>query len=251
MAEGRYLYAIMREERPREFGRIGIGERNDEVYTVRHKDLSCVVSNSPFRKYPVSRENCLAHQKVLEEVMREYTILPVRYGVIAEDLDLVRDKLLKDYYEMLQEQLDRMQGKVELGLKVMWKDMPAIYKEVVEENEELRKIRDALQKRGATHDQRMQLGEMVEKALIMKKEKEQKTLLSPLTSLASDQKDNYLMGEFMVINSVFLVGENTVKEFDQKVSQMADKHRERLKCKYFGPVPLYNFVNVPVHIFEK
>ena len=247
--EGKYLYAIIREHRPREFGRIGIGDRNDEVYTVRHKDLTCVVSNSPFRKYPVNRENCLAHQKVLEKLMEEYTVLPVRYGVIAENLDLVSEKLLKEYYEMLDEQLDGMKGKTELGLKVMWKEMPAVYQELVAENEELRKFRDAIRET-ATQDQRMELGKMVEVALQVKKESEQEMILTPLKKLASDSKDNFLMGEWMVINSVFLVDKSKMEEFDRKVNQLVEKHSCRSKFKYFGPVPPYNFVNVPIHLLE-
>lgn len=247
--EGKYLYAIIREHRPREFGRIGIGERNDEVYTVRYKDISCVISNSPFRKYPVNRENCLAHQKVLEKVMEEHTILPVRYGVIAENLDHISEKLLKEHYEMLTDQLDRIKGKTELGLKVIWNEMQAIYQELVSENEELRKFGDAIRET-ATQDQRMRLGKMVEAALQAKKESEQKMILTPLKELASNSKDNFLMGEWMVINSVFLVDKNKMAEFDRKVNQMAEKHAVRTKFKYFGPVPPYNFVNVPVHLLE-
>lgn len=247
--EGKYLYAIIREHRSREFGRIGIGGRNDEVYTIHHKDLTCVVSNSPFRKYPVNRENCLAHQKVLEKVMEEYTILPVRYGVIAENLDLVSEKLLREYYEMLKEQLDGIEGKTELGLKVMWKEMPAIYQELVSENEELRKFRDAIRET-ATQEQRMELGEMVEEALRVKKESEQKMILMPLKELASDSRDNFLMGEWMVVNSVFLVDKSKMEEFDRKANQLAEKHDDRSKFKYFGPVPPYNFVNVPVHLLD-
>ena len=247
--EGKYLYAIIREHRPREFGSIGIGDRNDEVYTVRHKDLSCIVSNSPLRKYPVNRENCMAHQKVLEKAMEEYTILPVRYGVIAEDLDIVSENLLKENYEMLTEQLDRIKGKAELGLKVIWKEMPAIYQELVSENEELRTFRDAIRET-ATQDQRMKLGKMVEAALQAKKESEQKMILTSLKEISTDSKDNYLMGEWMVINSVFLVDKSKMEEFDRKVNQLAKQHDDRTKFKYFGPVPPYNFVNVPVHLLE-
>ncbi len=247
--EGKYLYAIIKEHRSREFGRIGIGDRNDEVYTICHKDLSCIVSNSPLRKYPVNRENCQAHQKVLEKAMEEYTILPIRYGVIATDLDLVSEKLLMENYEMLTEQLDRIKGKIELGLKVIWKEMPAVYQELVSENEELRKFRDAI-KETATQDQRMRLGKMVEVALQSKKESEQEMILTPLKKISTDSKDNFLMGEWMVINSVFLVDESKMEEFDRKVDQLAKKNDDRTKFKYFGPVPPYNFVNVPVHLLE-
>jgi hypothetical protein len=43
-----------------------------------------VVSNSPITKYSVSRENMFAHEKAIEEVMKEYTVLPVRFCTITE-----------------------------------------------------------------------------------------------------------------------------------------------------------------------
>ena len=127
--------------------------------------------------------------------------------------------------------------------------MPAIYQELIAENEELRQLRDAIRET-ATHDQKMKLGEMVEVALQAKKESDQKVVLTPLKKLASDSKDNFLMGEWMVVNSVFLVDQDKLEQFDRKVGQLADEHADRSKFKYFGPVPPYSFVNVPVSILE-
>jgi hypothetical protein len=85
--EGKYIYCIIETKQERNFGPIGIGGRGDEVTTIGYGDLSMVISDSPMTKYVVSRENMLAHEMVIEEVMKEFTVLPVRFCTIASDAD--------------------------------------------------------------------------------------------------------------------------------------------------------------------
>src|SRR3954464_15965413 len=74
--EGKYVYCIIRNDRSREFGEIGIGS-GSRVYTVSHKDLAAVVSDTPIVIYDPTRENVLAHEFVNETVMREFTLIPM------------------------------------------------------------------------------------------------------------------------------------------------------------------------------
>ena len=67
--EGKYVYCIIRNDRSREFGEIGIGSAS-RVYTVNHKDLAAVVSDTPIVIYDPTRKNVLAHEFVNETVMR-------------------------------------------------------------------------------------------------------------------------------------------------------------------------------------
>ncbi len=69
---------------------MGIGGRGDELYSICFNDIAAVVSNSPIIRYKVSRENTLAHEKAIEEVMKEYTVLPVRFATITEDEEKVK-----------------------------------------------------------------------------------------------------------------------------------------------------------------
>src|SRR6185295_1703102 len=55
--EGKYVYCIIRSSDEREFGPIGIGEGGNRVYTVHHRDLAAVVSDTPIRIYDPTREN--------------------------------------------------------------------------------------------------------------------------------------------------------------------------------------------------
>ena len=88
--EGKYLYCIIAADVPKTFGPLGIGGRGDEIYTVCFNDIAAVVSSSPIKKYPVSRENLIPHERAIEEVMRTYIVLPVRFATIAEDEEKVK-----------------------------------------------------------------------------------------------------------------------------------------------------------------
>ena len=77
MQEGQYLYCIIGTGEARNFGPIGIGGRGDPVTTIAYRDLSTVVSSVPMSKYVVSKEIMLDHEKVIEAVMKDYTVLPV------------------------------------------------------------------------------------------------------------------------------------------------------------------------------
>jgi len=94
---------------------------------VCHKDIGAVISASHVDKYSVTRANTMAHQKVMEEVMKDYPLLPVRFGTIGEESDQIREKVLKGRYGELKELLTYMEDKIELGLKILWADREAAF----------------------------------------------------------------------------------------------------------------------------
>ena len=136
-SDGQYLYAVIACTEPREFTARGIGERGDVVHTVNYRRLAAVVSNSPNVKYESSRRNMMAHTLVLEEVMEQFDLLPVRFGTIAPAAGSVEARLLARRYQEFTELLEQMRGRIELGLKAFWYEGAAVA-EVVRENETIR-----------------------------------------------------------------------------------------------------------------
>src|SRR4051812_10055965 len=74
---GVYVYCIIESNEPRTFGKIGIGGRGDEVYTVHYEGLAAVVSQTPLKVYDPTRENALTHEHVNEVVMIDNGFTPV------------------------------------------------------------------------------------------------------------------------------------------------------------------------------
>ncbi len=247
--EGKYIYCIIGTKQERNFGPIGIGGRSDEVLTIGYEDLSMVISSHPMTKFVVNRENMLAHAKVIEEVMKEFdSVLPVRFGTIASNADEIRNLLDRRYREF-KDALRDMDHKVELSVKGIWKNMDAIFKEITEENKEIKKLKEKIQKdtRKKNIQAKMEVGKMVQRTLAKKKEKEEDMIVDALRRTTFDHKLNKTIGDAMFINAAFLVDKGREKEFDNIMDDLSEEYKKRIKFMYAGPLPVFNFVNIVIY----
>lgn len=244
---GKYMYCIIRCPEPVQFTTLGIGERGDIVQAVHFEDLAAVVSDSPIIEYESSRRNMMAHTLVLEEVMQDFTILPVRFGTVAPSVEAIQEKLLKRRFGEFHGLLQEMEGRVELGLKVFWYE-DVIFQEIVEENPPIRRLRDGLMGRPSeeTYYERIRLGEMIEAAMWKKRDEDTENILAFLRPLVYETRANKVITDRMVLNAAFLVDEARQAEFDAVVKRLDEEMGKRLIFKYVGPVPPYNFVNIVV-----
>ena len=210
-----------------------------------------MVSDSSVKQYESTRKDMMAHETVIETVMREFTLLPVRFGTVADSASPTQDiqKLLRSRFEEFHRLLGDMEGKVELGLKAFWRDEKAVFGEIIAENGDIRKLRDSLSGKPpeATHFDRMRLGEMVKEALNRKRAKEAAEILLPLRPIAHRVRENEALVDRMVVNAAFLVDKTREPEFDQAVSELERQLGQRVVLKYVGLAPPYNFVNIVVN----
>ena len=242
--EGKYVYCIIETKEPRSFGNVGIGGRGDEVYTVHHEGLAAVVSNTPLVVYDPTRENVFAHEQVNETVMREFTVLPMAFGVLFRtEEDII--ELMRGTNDALRDVLAKMHGKVEYGLKVNW-DREHIIAELEQESEEIRNLKEQITSRssGSTYFARMQLGRLIETALTDKADAYVREVYSALRDTAVASRANKPIGDRMIMNAAFLVEREREAEFDSHVKDIAAKYEDKLSFKYTGPWPPYNFVHI-------
>jgi len=246
--EGKYIYCIIGTKQERNFGPMGIGARGDEVLTIGYDDLSMVVSNHPLARLAANRENMLAHQKVIEEVMKEFdSVLPVRFGTIASSADEIRNLLDRRYREFKSALID-MDHKVELGIKGIWKNMDVIFNEIVEENETIKNLKNAVEEKDSRNAQaKMEVGRLVKQALDKKKEKQAEEIVDRLRRTSYEHKLNKTIGDEMFMNAAFLVNKGREKEFDNIVDDLSDEYENKIKFMYAGPLPVFNFVNIVIY----
>lgn len=246
--EGKYIYGIIQTTAERKFGPIGIGQRGDEVITVGFADLSMLVSDSPVKKYPVSRENICDHERVLEEAMKEFTVLPVRFCTIAGSTEKICN-LLERRQREFSLLLKQMDYKVELSVKAVWKDMDAIFGEIREENAELKRVKAAFQSAGGKKDtlQMIEAGRAVEIALKRKKDREAESVVAALRVAAFDHRISSTWYDRVFLNAAFLVDKAREREFDDIVNSISERHMDRAKFFYVGPMPPYNFATITIH----
>lgn len=252
--EGNYIYCIVAANEERNFPVKGIGDRGDSVYSICYQDIGAVISDSPVMKYPVSRKNTVAHQLVMEEVMKEHTILPVRFCTIAEhnggisSKDRIKDKILKERYDEFNALLTEMDNKAELGLKALWTDIDLIFEEILETNKEIRLLKKKIASMKGTegHNGRIRLGGLVKSALEKRKEKEANTILKPLKKISVDNRINDTFSDRMLLNAAFLVDHVHGEKFDSCVNELQESRNGRIQLKYVGPIPPANFVEIVV-----
>jgi hypothetical protein len=246
LKEGKYIYCIIASNEARSFGPLGIGDRGDELYTILFDDIAAVVSNSPIISYSISRDNMLAHERAIEEVMKEYTVLPVRFATIAKEEEKVK-KILEIEHDRFIDLLKNIEGKKELGLKAIFKE-EIIYREILEKYEDIRRLKEAISSEppAKTYYQRMEIGRKVEAALQKEKDIYKEEILNTLSPLSQDTKVNTPYGELMIISAAFLVEKCREAEFDQNVQGLADKSGDKIKFKYVGTLPPFNFVNLVI-----
>ena len=245
--EGKYVYCIIRNDRLREFGEIGIGS-GARVYTVNHNDLAAVVSDTPIVIYDPTRENVLAHEFVNETVMREFTLIPMSFGTIFRSENDVR-ALLNSTYQAFTDVLDKMQDKIEFGLKILW-DRDSVVAAIERDNDEIRRLKDEITRNAAssTYFARMQLGRLVEAAMEEASNRYVNDIHEQLKDVSVASRSSKVIGDRMILNAAFLVDRKDEKAFDERVKAISLQYEDLLTFKYTGPWPPYNFVNIKLKL---
>ena len=239
---GRYVYCIIPTDEPCGFGRTGIGTEPTMVSTVSYRDIAAVVSPTPLEVYDPTRENVLAHERVNEAVMRDFTVIPMSFGTVFKtEQDII--ELLRTAYDAFREVLEKMRDKLEFGLKVLWQPDEVI-KDIEKEDENLRLLRQEISsQQGSTYFARMQYGRLVDQLLVDRSERTGTEILAALRDVAVASRVNKPIGDRMILNAAFLVSRDREQEFDARVKRIGSAH-EHLTFKYTGPWPPYNFVNI-------
>jgi hypothetical protein len=244
---GKYVYCIIRSDRPREFGSIGIGG-GQRVYTVGFNNLAAVVSDTPIVIYDPTRENVLAHEFVNETVMREHTVIPMSFGTVFRSEEDVSE-LLRSTHQAFSDVLDKMRDKIEFGLKILW-EREKVISNIERDNDEIRRLKDEISRHTAssTYFARMQLGRLIEGALEEMSTRYVGDIHDSLKPVAVASRSNKPIGDLMILNAAFLVDRSQEAAFDEKVKEISRKYEDLLRFKYSGPWPPYNFVNIKLKL---
>ena len=254
-----YIYGVITSGEAMSFGPIGIGDRGDEaaslteVRTIPYKDLAAVVSDCPPVDYTALKDmdkekvvrDLAAHQAVIEEVMKRFTVLPVKFGTTVKDEDEVETVLRQGYFA-LQEAHAAIADKVEVEVVATW-DLPSVFQEISAE-EPIAKLRariEGMSRLRSTPD-RIKVGKMVYESLNRRRENYQQEALSALAGCALDLQKHSLMNDEMVMNVAFLFDKGQQEEFDRRLEELDEKLGGRLNFRRIGPLPPYSFSTVEV-----
>jgi hypothetical protein len=241
-ARGRYVYCIIRAHNLLRFGAIGMDDQWPDVYTINFRDMAAVVSDVQIAPLDSTRENVLAHERVNETVMRDHTVIPMSFGTIFKTRDDILE-LLRSAYDAFADVLNKMQDKLEFGLKVVW-DRDEIIRVIEQEDEDIHRLkREISSQKGSTYFARVQYGRLIDAALQARSDRYVTEFLQRLRNVSVASRVNKAIGDKMIMNAAFLVQRDQEQAFDQRIKEIAS-HFDKLTFKYTGPWPPYNFVNI-------
>ncbi len=172
-----------------------------------------MISDTPEEVLDATRENVLAHERVNETVMRSFTVIPMSFGTVFKTRDDIVE-LLRGAYDAFRDVLEKMQDKVEFGLKVLW-DRDVMVREIENDDEDIRRLKNEIAAvPGSTYFARMQYGRQIEAALQTRSEQYVADIFAQLRDVSVAARANKPIGEKMIMNAAFLVSRDKETAFD-------------------------------------
>jgi hypothetical protein len=239
---GRYIYAVIAGCDERTYGPLGI--EGGEVYSLSDGHVQAVVSDVANTKIRPERRNLAAHQEVISRLMAETTPLPMSFGIIADGPRAVR-KILSHNRRAFLEQLAKVDGKVEMGLRVTW-DVPNIIEYFVLTHPELRVARDRFLggRREPCQEDKIELGRTFERILTEDREVYAGKVEEMLSGYCTSIKRNRPRSEREALNLACLVRRGETSEFESAVFKAAKLFDNNFAFDYNGPWAPHNFVQI-------
>lgn len=158
------------------------------------------------------------HEQIVEELMQERTVLPVRYGTRFAD-ERAAGQVLEERREQFAAALERVRGAVELAVRVIGRaDQPKVTGPAQSGTEYLRaRLREHASESEAVH-----------------------VVHEPLSELARDHVLRPVVLADERMRAAYLVEATAVQEFSATVQRLQDAHPPLLiTCT--GPWPAYSF----------
>ena len=237
-----YLYAVIGGTPEQEWDVCGID--GSAVRSVTDGAVSAIVSDLSRSRIRPERRHLAAHRQVLERVMGETSLLPLRFGTIADDATAVR-RILSLHHERFITQLNRVAGSAEMGLQVSW-DVPNIFEYFIEREPELRRLRDRYfggQARPTQQD-KIQIGQLFDQLLNEEREACTQRVENALVRSSVEIKRNACRNEREVMNLACLVERDTSEQFEAAVVEAARLFDDNFAFKQSGPWAPHNFVDL-------
>jgi hypothetical protein len=252
---GIYIYCIIQqndEEKRKfesEFGNIGLN--NQSLYTIRHNDISAVVSKLPLAQLKAKIDDIMTHQKVIETIRQKLgtTILPVRFGTVVRNEEAVKNLLLKSYKEY-KLKLDQFEGKDEFGIKVLKTKIfgEKIKNQVETQSQQIQTLKHNLtslpqNKPGSEYMLNLTLKDTIKKEILKKMEQ---LTLQIHDEFLEVSEDATLLGndniEQLALNSAYLVKKDNSEEFRSRLNKVKEKYEKMgLIFHMSGPWTPYSF----------
>jgi gas vesicle protein GvpL/GvpF len=243
-ARGCYVYGIVPGDVELDSDATGLGDPPAKIELVRNGDVAALVSEIELG-HPLGKpEDLMAHEELLDAVAPEVPVLPVQFGAVLTDADAVAEELLGSNHDEFVAALKQLEGRAQYIVKGRYVQ-DAVLREVLDENPAAGRLREQIQSAGggdATHNLRIQLGEMINEAVTAKREADTREAGNALASVAVASKVREPTHEEDAANVAVLVDVAKQEELERAVDGLANEWEGRIAVRLLGPMAPYDFV---------
>jgi hypothetical protein len=223
-------------------------ERIDtEVWVIELGDVAAIAGEAPAEDDAEAlRHQALAHARVLEAAVLDAPVVPFRFGnVVPGDDEAVGDQLLEPRRDEFVQQLERLEGYVQMVLKVTY-DQDGVLRQIIQGDQQIAELREQSTQGDevTTRDARVRLGEAISNALEQLRQQDASDVLEQLKPFCAAAVTDELENEFMVLNTPLLVERLRLEEFENALEEAAEERQGRLRFRLLGPMPAYNFLDL-------
>lgn len=229
-----YVYGYVRAE---DAADLGAGIDDGAVTTIAEGGVAALVTAA--EDVRPRRATLLAHVSVLDRALERGPVLPLRFGMLAEE-DAVRASL-RD--ADLRRRLDALDGMVEMALGVSYRE-DVVLREVLAENPSVAAMRERIGDRppAATHFERIRLGEMIAQAIDAKRAHDAGAIIAAVEPHVADFAQEAPKSEHSVLDGACLVARERLGDLDDVLEQISRERAERMQFRLLGPRPPHSFV---------
>jgi Gas vesicle synthesis protein GvpL/GvpF len=240
-----YVYGVVAAKATGLAAAGGLGDPPAALRVVAAGDLGALVSDLPPGYTPGRREDLEGHQRVLSEAVQAATVLPMRFGVVMDDDETVREDLLERNATDLRRLLADLDGRVQMTLKAFYTE-DALLKEVLAEEPAVAQLSREVrgQPEAATREARLHLGQLVAQAVEERRERDLVRLRDEVAPLVADVVVDPAPSDRVAAQLQLLVERDRRADLDQAVERLAAEHEGRLSFRYLGPLAPYSFADL-------
>ena len=242
--DGKFIYGFVSANERRDVGLMGIDQ--GEVSIFPYHDVSAVVSDMPFTLFSslpkeALLQNLAIYQAVIERVMKDNDIIPVKFGTMIEGEEGLK-RVLENGYGLISENLKQMEGKIELSVAALWSDFESVLKEIGEE-EGIKRLKEEAASKAPDQvmEVKISVGRLVKESLDKRKEECASLILDVLKKEAEDYRAHAMMDDSMIMNTAFLIKEDKQETFEKKVEELDSHYQDKINFRIVGPLPPYSF----------
>jgi hypothetical protein len=221
----------------------GIGDPPAAVEVVRGGGVAALVSEIILDR-PIGRpDDLLAHQRLLDAVVVDAAVLPVRFGAVLTSRDAVAQELLGENEEAFAAALKAMAGRVQYVVRARYIEA-ALMRAVLEANPAAAKLAESIRDKPAeaTRDVRIQLGEIVNNLVEAIRNTDTDRILNALEPVSEATAVRPPPHEMDAAHVALLVNTSRGGDLEQALNRIARDWAKLATVRLLGPMAPYDFV---------